>query len=51
MTDLGMVEQYYDSLNVEKKYLSLDLEKKRAAAYDWLGKNPDEILEWFGKYV
>ena len=51
MTDLGMVEQYYDSLEVEKKYLSLDLEKKRAAAYDWLGKNPDEILEWFGKYV
>lgn len=51
MTDLAMVEQYYDSLEVEKKYLSLDLEKKRAAAYDWLGKNPDEILEWFGKYV
>ena len=51
MTDLEMVEQYYDSLEVEKKYLSLDLEKKRAAAYDWLGKNPDEILEWFGKYV
>lgn len=51
MTDLEMVEQYYDSLKVEKKYLSLDLEKKRAAAYDWLGKNPDEILEWFGKYV
>ena len=51
MTDLGMVEQYYDSLNVEKKYLSLDLDKKRAAAYDWLGKNPDEILEWFGKHV
>ena len=51
MTDLEMVEQYYDSLEVEKKYLSLDLDKKRAAAYDWLGKNPDEILEWFGKYV
>lgn len=51
MTDLSMVEQYYDSLIVEKKYLLLDLEKKRAAAYDWLGKNPDEILDWFGKYV
>ena len=51
MTDLGMVDQYYQSLTCEKKYLSLDLEKKRAAAYDWLGKNPDEILDWFGKYV
>lgn len=51
MTDLGMVDQYFQSLTCEKKYLSLDLEKKRAAAYDWLGKNPDEILDWFGKYV
>lgn len=38
MTDLGMVDQYYQSLTCEKKYLSLNLEKKRAAAHDGLGK-------------
>jgi hypothetical protein len=31
--------------------LWLDLAKKRAAAYDWVGYNPDKILEWFGKYM
>lgn len=51
MTDLNMVNQYYDSLTVEKEILWLDLEKKRAAAYDWIGKNPDKILGWFDKYV
>ena len=35
----------------EKEILWLDLEKKRAAAYDWIGKNPKEILGWFGKYL
>jgi len=51
MTDLSMVEQYYESLTVEKEMLWLDLEKKRAAAYDWLGKNPSQILGWFNKHV
>jgi dipeptidyl aminopeptidase/acylaminoacyl peptidase len=51
MTNLDMVNRYYDDLTVEKELLMLKLEKKRAAAYDWIGKNPDKILEWFGKYV
>ncbi len=51
MTNLDMVEQYYRDLTAEKEMLMLDLEKKRGAAYDWIGKNPIKILEWFGKYV
>jgi hypothetical protein len=51
MTNLYMVKQYYDELNVEKELLMLDLEKKRGAAYDWIGKNPEKILDWFGKYL
>ena len=51
MTDLDMVKQYYNDLTVEKDILWLDLDKKRAAAYDWIGKNPKEILEWFNKYM
>jgi hypothetical protein len=51
MTNLDMVKQYYNDLAVEKELLMLDLEKKRGAAYDWLGKNPTKILEWFGRYV
>ena len=51
MTDLNMVKDYYNSLTVEKEMLWLDLDKKRAAAYDWLGKNPEPILNWFSKYM
>ncbi len=51
MTDLNMVKQYYNDLTVEKKMLWLDLEKKRAAAYDWLGKNPEPIVEWFDTHM
>ena len=51
MTNMDMVKQYYDSLSVEKEILYLDLEKKRGAAYDWIGKNPEPILNWFNKYL
>ena len=51
MTNLGMVDQYYNDLAGEKKMVKLQLEKKRGAAYDWLGKNPKEILGWFDQYL
>ncbi len=51
MTNLDMVKQYYNDIPSEKEMLMLDLEEKRGAAYDWLGKNPKEILAWFGKYM
>ena len=50
MTDMNMVKQYYNSLGVEKEILWVDLEK-RAAAYDWIGKNPAPVLNWFNKYI
>lgn len=51
MTNMDMVKQYYDDLTVEKEMLWLDLAKKRGAAYDWLGKNPQPILDWFGRFL
>jgi hypothetical protein len=51
MTDMDMVKQYYNDLRVEKEILWLDLEKKRAAAYDWLGHNSEPILTWFDKHM
>ncbi len=51
MTDMDMVKQYYNDLTVEKEMLWLDLEKKRAAAYEWIGKNPEPILSWFDRYM
>ncbi len=51
MTNLNMVNRYYNDLRVEKELLMLTLEKKRGAAYDWLGKNSEQVLEWFGKYI
>ena len=51
MTNMDMVKQFYNDLKVEKEILWLDLEKKRGAAYDWIGKNPEPILGWFDKYL
>ncbi len=51
MTNLDMVKQYYNDLKVDKELLWLKLEKKRGAAYDWLGKNSSEVLLWFEKYI
>ncbi len=51
MTNLDMVKDFYSNISVKKELLMLKLEKKRGAAYDWIGKNPNEILEWFGKYI
>ncbi|WP_248325668.1 alpha/beta hydrolase [Aquimarina acroporae] len=51
MTNMGMVQQYYEDLTVEKELLMIDLEKKRGAAYAWLGKNPKKIVQWFDKYL
>ena len=51
MTNLDMVNQFYKDLKVEKDLVMLDLEKKRAAAYDWIGKNPERILGWFGQHM
>lgn len=51
MTNMDMVKQYFNDLNVEKEVLWLDLEKKRGASYAWLGKNSKPILDWYNKYL
>lgn len=51
------VNSVFDGLGVEKEMVWIELPKKKNAnqnriiAYDWIGKNPDKILEWFGKHV
>ena len=45
------IEEFYAAMVVEKNMLWLDLEKKRAAGYDYLTKNPEKILYWFDKYM
>ena len=51
MTNMGMVRQYFDALCIEKQLLLLKLEKKRGAAYDWIGKNDTEVLSWFERFL
>jgi len=50
-TNIDFVKQYYNELTVEKEILWLDLAKQRAAAYDYVGKSPEKILEFFGKHL
>ena len=51
MTNMDMVKELYNTIGTEKKMMWLDLDKKRGAAYDWLGHNSDAILNWFNKYA
>ena len=50
-TNLEMVEAYYDALGTEKELRMLDLEKSRFAAYDFLGRAPEEFTGWFDKHL
>ncbi len=50
-TSVKLVQEYYNEIQAEKAMLWLDIEKKRAAAYNWIGKNPAEILNWFQKHM
>ena len=50
MTDMDMVHSIFEDLVNDKELVLLDLEKKRAAAYDWIGKNPKNIVSWFNKF-
>jgi pimeloyl-ACP methyl ester carboxylesterase len=47
----AFVQDYYDSLNTEKEMVWVDLEKSRAAAYDYIGKNPEKLSDFFNKYM
>ncbi|MBO9407848.1 alpha/beta hydrolase [Shimia sp. R9_1] len=50
-TQLGMVEDYYQALTVEKDMRMLDIEKSRFAAYDYVGSHPEELMGWFDRYM
>ena len=50
-TDLDFVQRYYDELQVEKELRWLELSNDRAAAYDYLGTVPEELANFFDKYV
>lgn len=51
MTSMDMVKKYFADLSVEKEMLWLDIEKKRGAAYDWVGKSPEPVVGWFDRYM
>ena len=50
-TNLDMVNAYYDGLTVEKAMKWLNIEKNRFAAYDYLGRSPEDIMAWFDRYM
>ncbi|MEM7122427.1 MAG: alpha/beta hydrolase, partial [Pseudomonadota bacterium] len=50
-TNLDMVQAYFDELTVEKEMRWLEIEKNRFAAYDFIGRQPADILSWFDKHV
>lgn len=53
----GFVNAVYNGLNVEKKMVWIEIEKQKNAnqnrivAYDWIGKNPDQIMGWFDTHM
>lgn len=56
--DADFVNGVYDDLTVDKELMWIDIPKQkgganpnRAAAYQWIGENPEPILGWFNKYI
>ena len=46
------INEFFDDLTVEKEMLWVtDIGNKRAAGYDYLTKNPENILYWFDRYM
>ncbi len=50
-TKMDMVQEYYDSLTVEKELKILDIEKSRFAAYDYVGREPASLFGWFDQQM
>lgn len=50
-TRMGMVEDYYNALTVEKELKLLDIEKSRFAAYDYVGAHPEDLMGWFERFM
>ena len=50
-TDLDFVQRFVDELSVEKEMLGVELEKSRAAAYDFLGTSPKTLADFFGRHL
>ena len=50
-TQMGMVEEYFEELTVEKELKLLDLEKSRFAAYDYVGAHPEKLMSWFDRHM
>ena len=55
--DKRFVDAYFENLTVEKEMLWIQIPKQknafqnRAAAYVWIGENPEPILGWFAKHM
>ena len=55
--DDAFVNSYYDALTFEKDLVWIEIPKKRSrnqnrlAAYEWIGKNPEQILDWFDRHL
>ena len=55
--DKPFVDAYFENLTVEKEMLWIQIPKQknafqnRAAAYVWIGENPEPILGWFAKHM
>ena len=50
-TNLDFVQRFYDELTVEKEMLWVELEKSRAASYDYLGTSPKPFADFFDRYL
>lgn len=50
-TDMDFVQRYHDELSGQRDILWLDLADKRAAAYEWLGTNPEQLSAFFDQHL
>ena len=50
-TNLDWVAEVYDNIPVEKEMFWLEEPTHRFDGYNWFGDHPDDMLNWFNKFV
>lgn len=50
-TSLDLVNDFVERLVVEKELMLVKIEKSRFAAYDYIGKSPENVMAWFDKHM
>ncbi|MCE2475320.1 MAG: hypothetical protein J4F47_07040 [Alphaproteobacteria bacterium] len=49
--ETDMVNEYFEAPTVQREMKWFDIEKSRFAAYDYIGRAPGDLVNWFDNHM